>query len=449
MWVSWEITGLPISETSDVNPKPVTSAHAGRHNSCMFRVMGLGLCLLLAGAQDPADRVRALVEKLKSDEIAEREAAARELVKLGPPGLPALRDHVGKSAGEVKTVLQSIIGRIESSARLDKLLGSAPTVTLDVRDAEIEKVVADMSRQTGLDISGFFLDASMRVTLKCDGIPVWKAVEDLCRAHGGLGARYGPRSIVVEAGLHPGTAVTIHRSLGVHFRPARRAAEGKLHLQGVLMHPSALPVWSTDLQIDEITDDLGTSLASPEPKPEFSLESILGGQGRQDQFTIKLIHRSSADLPEKAARLKRVRGAVVAQVAVEFATLFKVPPPRMDEETSVEEAGFKLTITARKAENKTRFRLKVLDRPDDEKETPFGMFSADSKRTLGWRDDRGEIHLVRAKPLLLVDPGLSEVEVTVPKGRELVTLEILEARDFTELRIPFDYANVPIADKNW
>lgn len=226
----------------------------------MIRSMLLVVALLIL-PQDPADKIRALVENLGSEEIAKREKAAADLVALGVPALTVLRQHEGKSAGDVKTALQSVIKRIERAARLEKLLGSAPTVTLKVREAEVKKVVAEMARQSGLNIGGFFLDPSMRVTLACDRVPAWKAVDDLCRAHGGLGAGYSARSIVVEGGLDRGTAVTLHRSFGFHFASPRRLAEGKLWLQGILTYPPGLPVWSSTLEFDEFTDNLGTSLS--------------------------------------------------------------------------------------------------------------------------------------------------------------------------------------------
>src|SRR5688572_12357103 len=109
--------------------------------------------ILVAVPQDPADQVRVLVEKLASDDVAERDKVAGEIMKLGAPALPALRAHEAKAAGQVKAVLTSVIRRLENRQRLDQRLDSVPTVTLDVRDVEVEKVVAEMARQTSLDIS--------------------------------------------------------------------------------------------------------------------------------------------------------------------------------------------------------------------------------------------------------------------------------------------------------
>ena len=411
----------------------------------MIRAIGLCFFLILAGAQDPADKVRSLVAKLDSEEIAERDKAAGELFKLGSRALPALRDHEAKSAGAVKAALQSIIKRIESADRLLTLLGTAPVVTLSVKDAEVEKVVAEMARQTGLDITGFFLDSSMKVTLACDKTPVWKAVDDLCRAQGAAGYRYSARSIVIEGNLELGTPVTIHRGLGIHFKPARRLSDGKLSLQGVVTYAPGAPVWHCWLEFDELTDDAGTSLAVREAQDGLSLEMLFANHGMAYQFASKLTHRSASSLDEKATKLGRVRGAAVAQVAVAYKPIFKVPAFLKETETTVEEAGYKMTLKPRRTDDKLIVSIKVLAKPEGN-EDEFEPFTKDSKRTFGYRDDKGQLYLARSlvPGFDFGDNEMLKVEAALAKGREVVSFEYLEVEEFTEVRVPFDYANVPL-----
>jgi hypothetical protein len=39
------------------------------------------------------------------------------------------------------------------------------------------------------------------------------------------------------------------------------------------------------------------------------------------------------------------------------------------------------------------------------------------------------------------------VTARLPKGREVVSLELMEITEFAEIRIPFDYSDVPIKPK--
>ena len=139
------------------------------------------LLLALLFLQDPSDKVRALVEKLGSDEIAERQKAAGDLVKLGTPALPALRVHLGKAEGEAKVVLQSIVTKLEREERLYKLLESPPVVTLKVRDAEIETVLevpyAELSRPDALRVEHWTRDGATRPVYFFDwhGESIWGA----------------------------------------------------------------------------------------------------------------------------------------------------------------------------------------------------------------------------------------------------------------------------------
>src|SRR5688572_30642758 len=100
----------------------------------MIRPIALLLCLIPAGPQDPAEKVRALVDQLESDEIAEREGAQTELIKRGTANLPLLRELRSKAEGEKKARLDAIVGRLERDERAANLLGPGPLVTLKVKD---------------------------------------------------------------------------------------------------------------------------------------------------------------------------------------------------------------------------------------------------------------------------------------------------------------------------
>jgi hypothetical protein len=406
-----------------------------------MRLFALAL-VLLAVPQDPADKVRALVEKLASDDVAERDKVAGELMKLGAPALPALRAHEAKAVGQSKAVLQGVIQRIEGAVRLDKLLGSAPVVTLNLKDAKVEAAIAELAAQSGLAISGFFVEDSMRVTYACERVPVWKAIDDLCRAQGGVAPAYSQNSIIIEGGKERGTPVTLHKSLGIHFAPPLRR-DGALRLQAYLTYPPGMPVWTAALEFDELTDDLGTAYEKKSEAVDPFLEELFSGQGPPDQFCSKFQHRSAAEVPDKAVRLKRVRGAITAKVAMEFKMILKVAQP-LKGETAAEEGGYKLAITPKRKDEAVQFRINVEAHPEGDLDLMGGLFSRDTKKVFGCRDDQGNLHLARVKSSFMDESDHVTVTARLPKGREVVSLELMEITEFAEIRIPFDYADVPL-----
>ena len=62
-------------------------------------------------------KVQELVEKCGSDEIAEREAATRELFALGEAALPLLEKAAAAARGETKARLEKVVSELTLPAR--------------------------------------------------------------------------------------------------------------------------------------------------------------------------------------------------------------------------------------------------------------------------------------------------------------------------------------------
>lgn len=398
------------------------------------------LSVLLVGLllQDPADKVRPLVEKLGSDEIAVREDAAAQLVKLGPGALPAIREQLGKAEGERKVRLQAVVKKIEREVILEKVLGAVPVVTLKVRDAPVEEALAEMARQTGLKIEGFFLDSSFRTTASFDRVPLWKAIDDLCRSHGGIISLYKPNGILVEPGQRDAPPVLMDRGFGFLVRRAFRWEDGRVELQVVLAHSPRLPLWSTRLKFEALEDDKGTSLAAEKVEPRFVLGSTkFASQTRPGQFAVLLSHVSAAGAGEGAKRLARVRGQILVGLALDLKPLVTLPDPLKQEKSSANANGCAVEIKSVLRGPVIRLRVSV-ELPKAEEGGP--------RWTLALRDNGGELHMGRVVADLFEEDEVT-VEVAVPEGREIVSFELLEPEELTEISIPFDFADVPIAGK--
>ena len=163
----------------------------------MHRLVVIGLGLLLAGAQDPAEKARALIEKLSSDEIAERETAQTDLVKLGASAVPALRDRLGRAEGEVKTRIQAILDRIERNEKIANLLAPGPLVTLSAKDRPAAEVLTEIGKQGKVVVECRDLPAGTIVSVDAKGVTPAAAIDDLCRAHGKLMYSWSPDRVVI------------------------------------------------------------------------------------------------------------------------------------------------------------------------------------------------------------------------------------------------------------
>ena len=140
----------------------------------------------LAGAQPKAasPEVRALVEKLGSEDFAEREAAGKRLDEIGAAALDALRAAIRSDNPEVSRRAKEIVRRIERRVANEKTL--APTlVELDAKDKRLDDLLDELSKAAKCDVvfGGLKLDevANRKVTFKTNGkVPFWVAVLAIC-----------------------------------------------------------------------------------------------------------------------------------------------------------------------------------------------------------------------------------------------------------------------------
>jgi hypothetical protein len=81
-------------------------------------VMGQALLVVAGVLLTAQDGIDTLVERLNRDDIAEREEAAEDLVRLGPKAVHVLRKFLEQTSdSEVRARLESVITRIERARR--------------------------------------------------------------------------------------------------------------------------------------------------------------------------------------------------------------------------------------------------------------------------------------------------------------------------------------------
>lgn len=232
----------------------------------------------------PATQIDRLIAQLGSDQFAEREAAARELARLGPPVLEALRKASANPDLEIRRRAARLIPEIERRAEIDSLL--TPTrIHLAYGGTVLPEAVADFSRRSGLPIE--LMDSERRLagrklTLDTGNTAWWRAFDALCHA-----GRLVPVKDMLEAlpdslpcsphcynvgmrltsGTSEALATDYVGAFHVEARPAWVLSDGQPTPEDV--HALALRVWPEPkvhwqsvqgLRIDKAVDDAGQVL---------------------------------------------------------------------------------------------------------------------------------------------------------------------------------------------
>lgn len=145
-------------------------------------VLALGGVFLLGSApgaaQEPkTPRVARLIRQLGSPDFSEREAAGRELARLGPRSEPRLTKALSDDDYEIRLHAQDLLRRLQLAR-----LWSGGLVEYRAEQAPLGEVLAELARQSGtrLELADARL-ASKRVTVDFRDAPFWRAADALCR----------------------------------------------------------------------------------------------------------------------------------------------------------------------------------------------------------------------------------------------------------------------------
>jgi len=420
----------------------------------MIRLACLGLFLLFAVAQDPADKVRALADKLGSDEIAVREEAARDLARIGVAAVPELRKAAAESAGEKKTLIDRLIQRLIG-------FGRPSWVSIEAKDRPLPEIAGDLERQTGIPIRLVGSATEGRATLSAKDTILWKIVEDVCRARGDLMYRFQDDGIEIYPSKFralpsvdkDGMRFFIDRFI---WTGGEDKHPGHFREHAALLVPRGTRVVWIGWKIAEVTDDKGNNLAQ---EPERGGGVIGGPLVPLDPCGYKVLPTSRAffhpfyfhrlNQPPPAAdatKFSRIRGTVHVAVAEGLEVLASIPTPLSGPSTPSREGIPSLGIPLWKEED-GHLLLHI-----------NAAWNADCERNL-WRD---------IKPLLIlyekggdwqvssrwythsrlspkdVDRIDNFMNFSWPKGSSAVSLDLVAPHPLAMIEIPFDFRDIPL-----
>ncbi len=148
----------------------------------------IGGATLVAAEPVPPASAPGLIEKLGAGLFADREAASKELLKLGPAVLPLVEAAAKTSQdAEVRTRAGRLVDVLRSETDAAKITRTT-LVKLDYTNIPLGTLLSELKAKTGINL---VLDPDLvtnplrLVTVKVPGdIPAWQAVEEVCKAAG-------------------------------------------------------------------------------------------------------------------------------------------------------------------------------------------------------------------------------------------------------------------------
>ncbi|MBN2021636.1 MAG: hypothetical protein JW809_02490 [Pirellulales bacterium] len=283
----------------------------------------LGLAMLGQGAA-PADdldaTVRRLVRQLDDDQLAQRDAAEAELLRLGAPVLSILPQPNDRTPAETKERLVRIRARLERAAA--EAAVEASRVTLKNRAIPLSQCLEEIHRQTGNrieDLRERFGQETTDPTLSVnfDNAPFWTALDDvLTQAKLSLYPFGTEHALGIVARSDDAGANDLACTTGpLRFIPldltARRSfrheAPSSLALRlGVVWEPRLAPISLKQRLADlEVVDDKGKNLTPDATEAE--IEAPISGEAPSVELTIPL-----ALPPRDTREIARLSGRLMA-----------------------------------------------------------------------------------------------------------------------------------------
>jgi len=143
--------------------------------------MKILLLLAVLGQDATVDpKIGRLIEQLRSDEASERDAAVRELTKIGAPAVPRLEEAMKIDDLELRSRVKETIKAIAIAAKVRDLARAPKTVTADLKDAPLELILKAIEEQTGAKIDAAGIPAGHKFTFEAKDASLLQALDRLC-----------------------------------------------------------------------------------------------------------------------------------------------------------------------------------------------------------------------------------------------------------------------------
>ncbi len=428
--------------------------------------MTLPLILALFAAAPPADPVAPLVLGLGGRSSFERDHAQARLLALGPPVLARLKRELASPDPEVRRRLLRVVAVLEAELDL------RPTrITADFKATPLPKVFAALRKSAGTPLVLEAMEAeqmgALRLTATFRDATFWEVMDELCRkcslrvaGLGGDAEKGEPAFVLVPARRQPAfavrhgafrlvmTRISNNRSLDLEDDgPAQGAglevdfslhAEPRLRVVNVGRpviesayddRGRALPQKSDPDGDDEDGPKMGGPPLPP-PPPAVVLRDERGGG---DTSTAAVLATPS----DGARRLRSIKGAIPATVLVGHKTSVLLEKLEKGGKFTAEGQTYTVASVRTRAQLQ-EVRIKHAGKGGMEEVAFTGL------QALEFIDASGRI--CRHE---LADANETEVVIQVSpngrgRGRAYATRLLCKIPLTREIRIPFEFRNVPL-----
>jgi hypothetical protein len=171
-------------------------------------MMSAMIALLLTAPQDSLEkRLPAILERLRADDIEQREGAAKELITLGESAIETLEKAAGAASdGETAARLKAVVVQIRRNALVLKVAPPAKSVTVSATDVPLREFLKDVCGQAGVDFTCDGATGDRPVTVEAKNEPLLQVVDRACAARGDLVSSIADGRLKIAAGKGAGEA---------------------------------------------------------------------------------------------------------------------------------------------------------------------------------------------------------------------------------------------------
>jgi hypothetical protein len=147
-----------------------------------FALIALATLIALPSLAQDEDRIEDLIQKLGDPNYAEREQARVELIKIGRPALPALKEALKSDDMEVVVSARQIIEKIQRASAFKDIVGSETRITMQVTDGTLEDAAKILADRAGVEIRVADVFKARKVSLDLKDAELLRALDSLGRA---------------------------------------------------------------------------------------------------------------------------------------------------------------------------------------------------------------------------------------------------------------------------
>jgi hypothetical protein len=398
------------------------------------------LALVLALALQDDATIAEWVRQLGDDAVDVREQAAAGLARAGRAAEARLRQALKSPNEEVRARAAQLLADLDRADRRREFDRGPSRITLRRDRAPLREILEEIRKQTPTRVEFSEAPVADPVTFAVEGEPLFRALDALCRAHGGLAlsveSRRGDNVIATLSAGTPSKRPHCFKDQylfvldSVRTTTAFDLAGGSSSRMGLAFRwaweKGTRPL-TASLRIRDVVDGSGKSYAAELPEEE----AVRLDLWRSDAAVAATVTLPFAP-PAAVDRLSAVRGDLELSFPEgEMAVVFENPQEKPGQERRGGEGSVKLVTFGREG-GRVRARIEV--RPPE-------LVSRLEAKAAG-KD--GKEYPGRKPTVVVGDEEPLTVDFTVPAGAEVTALRFWAPTGFREKKVPFEFRDLRI-----